>query len=108
VSAADRIGHNEAVFRDINERIEAGRWPGEPGEPVAFRCECASLGCNMLVELTIAAYERVRADARQFVLAAGHEIPEVERVVERAADYVVVEKVGEAGRTAEETDPRDD
>ena len=83
-AADDRIGHNEAVFRDINERIEAGRWPGEPGEPIAFRCECASLGCNLLIELTLAAYERVRADPRHFVLAAGHEIAEVELVVERA------------------------
>jgi hypothetical protein len=107
-AADDRIGHNEAVFRDINERIEAGRWPGEPGEPIAFRCECASLGCNLLIELTLAAYEHVRADPRHFVLAAGHEIAGVEFVVERGADYVVVEKLGEAGRAAEETDPRED
>jgi len=45
------LGTNEAVFRDINERIEAGQWPGEPDKPIAFRCECASLGCNMLIEL---------------------------------------------------------
>jgi hypothetical protein len=108
VSAGERIGHNEAVFRDINERIEAGRWPGEPGEPIAFRCECASLGCNLLIELTLAEYERVRADSRHFVLAAGHEIADVELVVERGAGHVVVEKVGEAGRAAEETDPRED
>ena len=105
-SAHERIGHNEAVFRDLNERIEAGQWPGEEGSPAVFLCECARLGCNMLVELTLREYEQIRADARHFVLAPGHELPEAESVVERNADYVVVEKQGAAARVAEETDPR--
>jgi hypothetical protein len=108
MSSKDRIGRNEAVFRDVNERIEAGQWPGEPDKPIAFRCECASLGCNMLIELTHSAYERVRADPRHFALVPGHEIAGVELVVERETAYVVVEKIGEAERAAEETDPRDD
>jgi hypothetical protein len=62
----------------------------------------------MLMELTLAEYEHVRARPTHFVLVPTHEIPEVERVVEREAGYVVVEKVGEAARVAEETDPRDD
>jgi len=106
VDAEDRIAHNETVFREVNERIEAGQWPTQRGEPVAFLCECGSLGCNSLIELTIEAYEHVRAGATHFVLAAGHEIPAIERVVERQADYVVVKKEGEAGEVAEETDPR--
>ena len=108
MSSKDRIGRNEAVFRDVNERIEAGQWPGEPDKPIAFRCECASLGCNMLIELTLAAYQRVRADSRRFVLVPGHELAGVESVVEREAQYVVVEKEAQAGRVAEATDPRDD
>jgi hypothetical protein len=108
VNSENRIGHNEAVFRDINERIEAGQWTDDLGKPVAFRCECASLGCNMLIELTLAAYQRVRADSRRFVLVPGHELAGVESVVEREAQYVVVEKEAQAGRVAEATDPRDD
>ena len=104
-SPGERIGHNEAVFREINERIEAGHWPGERG-PLAFRCECARLGCNVLVELDLGEYEQVRADPRRFVLAPGHELPEAERVVERHTDYEVVEKDGAAGRVADESDPR--
>ena len=104
----DRIARNETLFREVNERIEAGQWPTGRGEPVAFRCECGSLRCNMLVELTLDAYERVRAIATYFVLVPGHEIPAIERVVEREAAYVVVEKVGEAAEVAEEADPRDD
>ncbi len=102
----DRLGHNEAVFRDVNERIEQGQWPGERGAPVAFRCECSSLGCNLLVEMTLDEYEHARADPRHFVLVPGHELPEVEVVVERRTGYVIVEKVGRAGAVAEQTDPR--
>jgi hypothetical protein len=106
MSVEDRLAHNEAVFRDVNERIEKGHWPDGPDQPVAFRCECASLGCNMLVELTLRAYEHVRADPRHFVLLPGHEIPDVDRVLEAHPQYLVVEKTGDAGEVAEATDPR--
>lgn len=108
MESKDRIARNETLFREVNERIEAGQWPTGRGEPVAFRCECGSLRCNMLVELTPDAYEKVRSNATHFLLVPGHEIPAIERVVERQASYVVVEKVGEAAEVAEETDPRDD
>jgi hypothetical protein len=96
------------MFRGVNERIEAGQWPGERDQPVAFRCECGSIRCNRLVELTLEEYEAVRADAKQFVVLVGHEIPAVERIVDREPAFVVVEKVGEAGRLAEDLDPRQD
>jgi hypothetical protein len=108
VDSEDRIAHNETLFREVNERIEAGQWPTDRGEPAAFRCECGSLRCNRLVELTLDEYERVRASATHFLLAPGHEIPAIERVVDRESSYVVVEKVGDAAEVAEETDPRED
>lgn len=108
MSVGERLGHNEALFRSVNERIEQGHWPGGPEQAVAFRCECASLGCNVLIELRIADYERVRADPRRFLLQPGHEIAQVEKVVERHPGYIVVEKVGDAGAVAEAADPRSD
>jgi len=107
VDANDRIAHNETLFREVNERIEAGQWPTERDEPAAFRCECGSLRCNQMVELTLEEYEDVRASATQFVLVPGHEIPAIERVVERGANYVIVDKVGDAAEAAEEADPRE-
>lgn len=103
---AGRLGHNEALFRSINERIEAGAWPAMRSEVAAFRCECAALGCNVLLELTLSEYESVRANPRHFIVAPGHEIPEVEVVVRTTATHLVVEKVGDAGDVAEATDPR--
>lgn len=102
-----RIAANEAVLRDVNEGIKRGQWPGEEDAPIGFRCECARLGCNRLIELTIREYECVRADPRRFLLAPGHELPSAEKVVQSESGYVVVEKVGEAGERAESSDPRD-
>lgn len=97
---------NEAVFREVNEGIERGQWPGEDAAPVGFRCECARLGCNLLLELTLAEYERVRSNPRRFFMIGGHELPAVERVIERRPGYVIVEKYDEAGVRAGEEDPR--
>lgn len=101
-----RIAHNEAVFREVNEGISRGHWPGEEDTPVAFRCECGSLGCTRMIELAAPEYERIRASADRFFVAPGHERPEVETTVETHERYLVVEKRGEAARVAEETDPR--
>lgn len=101
-----RVAANESVFREVNDAIERGLWPGEEDSLVAFRCECASLECNQLVELTPEAYEHVRAHPRRFLVLRGHELSEVETVEEAHEDYVVVQKRDEAGALAEATDPR--
>lgn len=100
------IALNEAVHRKLNEAIERGRWPGEDQQS-AFRCECARRGCARMLQLSHEEYERLRAHPRRFALAMGHEDPAVEDVVEsHLPRYLVVEKRGQAGRLAEETDPR--
>jgi hypothetical protein len=101
-----RLGASEALFREVNEAIERGRWPGDEDEQSAFRCECARRDCAELLPLTPREYERIRANARRFVLLPGHEDRGVETVVARTTDYVVVEKTGEAALEAEATDPR--
>ena len=102
-----RLATNESIFREVNEAINRGGWPGEEGTPVNFRCECARLGCTALLPLTPRDYEHVRANPRRFVMLPGHELEEVETVVAREGGYVVVEKQAEAGRQAAASDPRD-
>jgi hypothetical protein len=101
-----RAAANEATIRDVNEGIERGQWPGEEDSPVGFRCECARLGCNQLVELTVREYEEIRANPRRFVLVPGHEISDVEVVVESRRGYIIVEKRDQAAEVAERHDPR--
>jgi hypothetical protein len=102
----ERLSANEAVFRDINEGIERGQWPGEEDSPASFRCECARLGCNELIELSPREYERVRSDPRHFIVLPDHERLDVEKVVERHPGYLIVEKIDDAAEHAVETDPR--
>lgn len=102
----ERLAANEDTFRQVNEGIARGQWPGEDDRPVSFRCECARLGCNLLIELRLPEYEAIRGHSRRFLVVDGHELPEVEAVVERRDGYVVVEKGGEAGELAERRDPR--
>ena len=101
-----RAGASEATIRDVNEGIERGQWPGEEDSPVGFRCECARMGCNRLIELSVREYEEVRAHPRRFVVVPGHEFPDVETVVEARSGYVIVEKRDQAGEAAERRDPR--
>ena len=102
----ERLAANEDTFRQVNEGIAAGQWPGEDDTPLSFRCECARLGCNLLIDVQPPDYERVRAHSRRFIVATGHEVLEVEAVVERFSGYVVVEKGGPAGELADQLDPR--
>ena len=101
-----RLARNEALFRETNEAIERGQWPDDPAKLVRFRCECSRAECNEAVEITLALYEQVREFPRRFVVVSGHEMPEIETVVEREGDYTIVEKQDAAGDTAAATDPR--
>lgn len=102
----ERLARNETMFRDVNEAIRSGRWPGENAAHGAFRCECANLGCNELIDLSVDEYERVRANDKLFVLAPGHQRPEIEEVLEDHGRYLVVEKRGDGRGVAERTGPR--
>jgi hypothetical protein len=102
----ERIGRNEATFRSINEDIERGRDAEDDRTLVGFVCECGSAECSRLIELTSAEYEAVRSDPCRFAIVDGHELLEVEEVVERHDRYAVVRKLESSGAVAKETDPR--
>jgi hypothetical protein len=98
---------NEALFREVNERIEDVGTALTPEDvPMEFLCECDDADCVEKVSATRAEYEAVRAVATQFVVLSGHEDPGVEHVVQQTERFLVVEKEGEAGHEAEEDDPR--
>ena len=102
-----RVAANEARFREVNEAIERGQWPGEEGERVGFVCECARLGCDQVIELTVGEYEQVRAHPRHFAIVKGHQVAGEAVLVDSGSGWVVVEKGGRAGAAAEATDPRE-
>ena len=94
----------EVNGRQVNEAIERGE---QDGGRARFVCECGYLGCTETVELAIAAYEDVRSDFDRFLIVPGHEIDEVDEVVERHEGYfVVVKREGEPREIARAADER--
>lgn len=107
-SREERIGLNEAVFREVNERIEnlAQRFELQE-EPLDLVCECGDADCVRRISMTRPEYEELRSDRHQFAVHPGHEHPDVEEVVERRKGYDIVSKThGVPEQIAEQTDPR--
>ena len=103
-----RIGENEALYRSINERIQdLNEGFGMITETMAVVCECGDIECTEQIELDIPTFERVRSDSAQFVVVPGHEIPDVEDVVERHETFYVLRKAeGGPAELAEQLDER--
>jgi len=106
--SAERVGRNDATFREANERVQSVASMGTSIEHIPFICECAEEDCTAIVRLSLDEYEDVRAQPTHFLNAPGHEVaagPHGE-VVERHERYVVVRKLGRAAEIAEALDPR--
>lgn len=105
---AARIGHNEALYRQVNERIQDIHDVFEPlTEQFSIVCECGDLTCMQQTTVSREAYERARGNPSQFIVVCGHEVSDVEEVVQREQGYQIVEKATPAARrVAEELDPR--
>jgi hypothetical protein len=103
-----RIGLNEAVFREVNERIEGlAETFGVTDQPLDLVCECGDAGCTERISMSHAEYEELRSDGQLFAVYPGHETGDVERVLARRDGYdVVVKTEGTPERIAELTDPR--
>lgn len=101
-----RIGLNEAAFRAVNEQIESlSRRFNLRSDALEFVCECGNAGCAERVTLGHDDYLAVREDSRRFFVVPGHELPEMEDVVERGETFYVVEKrEGEPAEVARSTD----
>ncbi len=102
-----RIGRNEALFREVNERLRelnqsfadfTGTWE--------IVCECAEITCVERLVISPAEYEAVRQRTERFLVVPGHVDRGAERVIEQHERYAVVEKLGEAGEVAREREPR--
>lgn len=105
---ARRVGLNESIFRQVNEQIESlNRDFNTDDRTMTIICECADGDCTDRIEISVSAYEAVRADPRRYIIVSGHSLPDFEAVVDGGDVYQVVRKRdGPAAELAEETDPR--
>jgi hypothetical protein len=104
-----KLGLNEAMFREVNERLEElNRTFADFTDRLHVVCECADMACAEMIDVPAADYERIRSDPTLFILVTGHEVTDVEDVVEVLPGFEVVRKrEGEPERVARATDPRD-
>ena len=96
----ERAARNEAAFRRANDSIDKRRESLGLETSTPYLCECEDESCTELVRLDPDEYRFARAEPRRFVVAPGHE--HRDRVVDRQARYVLVEKSGRGGEIAEQ------
>jgi hypothetical protein len=91
-----RLAENELVLKEANEEIEreAQEEASEGGirDPeLEFFCACGRPDCDAKLLLTLSEYEAA-SKPDQFIVAPGHDNPQIEQVVETKDRYLVVEK----------------
>ena len=88
-ASLERLARNQALFREVNERIQqtAGN-----NTRIEFVCECSDTECIETIDLRLTDYEQIRADPLRFVIKPGHEIDAIERVISEDGGSAVVEK----------------
>ena len=103
----ERVAKNEATSREINEKIEDAHEDAARGENDHIRmvCECGLEECDRLLAVTLAEYEQVRSDPRQFMVVRDHVVKDVDRIIGETDRFVLVAK--REGEPAEEATERD-
>jgi hypothetical protein len=71
---------NEAIARDDGQGT------------TLFLCECGNPACSEALELPADALRHLHAENGLFAVLPGHEIPDVESVVDRHNGYLVVRR----------------
>jgi hypothetical protein len=96
-SREERIAHNEAWARRLNERrAEVASQDVRAG----FRCECWQSDCVERIPLSGEEWATVRAEPNRFAVAPGHVAESFEVVLTEHPGFWVIEKFGEAGKIA--------
>jgi hypothetical protein len=96
---ARRLRQNEELMEELNRRMERmleeirDEGDDDLDAPIAFLCECSHLDCRERIHLAPSVFDRIHRDPDVFVLVSGHEIPDVERVVDQMGDFLIVRKL---------------
>jgi hypothetical protein len=96
------------MFREANERAKGWEEQHRLDEVELYFCECANPECRERVSLGKADYERVRSDSGHFVIVPGHEVPDLETVIQLNEGWAIIEKAPEVEDIVEARDPRHD
>jgi hypothetical protein len=64
---------------------------GSDGQDIAILCECGRGDCETEVRVSGRAYRSIRRQGSWSVIVDGHELPKVDRVVQRRKTFTIVE-----------------
>jgi hypothetical protein len=103
-----RIGLNEALFREINERLRGlNETFGALTNRIELICECADRACGERITMSLREYEELRSAPDRFVVSPGHVVKDVEDVVATTEGWEIVRKrPGAPAELARASDPR--
>ncbi|MEX2646758.1 MAG: response regulator [Gaiellaceae bacterium] len=87
-----------AFFRAVNDELVRLDSFAARGVRLIL-CECSRAGCSETLELTLAEYEAVRAHATRFLVAPGHELADVQRVLTQTERVAVIQESQECVRS---------
>jgi putative nucleotidyltransferase with HDIG domain len=88
-----RIIRQARIHSNQRRAREANRHPSRrPDEHVELLCECWDLTCTERLDVGTDELLAARSHQRRFIVADGHDQPEVERVVARTPRFIIVEK----------------
>ncbi len=93
-SDRERAAKVHAVYRDVNANIVVllDRFTVEPQESsLQIHCECGRNDCTETVSLQREEYDRARAVPTHFIVATGHALLGIERIVRENGRHTVVE-----------------
>jgi hypothetical protein len=102
-ASRDRFARNEAIFREVNERVADVK--DTEARMTDFLCECGNLDCVEELSLTDAEYMKIRSNPATFAVVPGHALEDVETVIEETDRFQIVEKHPREAAIAEATDP---
>jgi hypothetical protein len=94
---------HQALRREVNEqirRINQSLHTPALGS-IDVMCECVYADCMGLIAIKLSDYEAVRSVHGQYLVKAGHEVSDDERIVAQSDGHVIVRKLRETiGSTA--------
>ena len=94
-SREQRQAQNQLIFRSVNQEIKRlSEKLLDAGSDVDFVCECDDPACIKAITMPLAEFTEFDRMENCFIVVPGHEDAEVEEVMTRHKNYLVVAKVG--------------
>jgi hypothetical protein len=93
------VALGQASTRDANEGLASTSLELDPSvSTLRILCECGRSDCETRLDVSQEVYRRVRQRPNRFLVAAGHEVDEVDRVAQRLGNLTITESryIGDA------------